>query len=133
MKKPMFMGAGMSVDVEINAEQVNDLAKRGLHRLIARRLRRDPALMEKAHEEIERWRERYGERRFVSAWEKILEQESLEQIARRLTARTEEMTALRVSSPFARPVAPLLTEEERIRLWRTCRRILKSRTATSRT
>lgn len=113
------------LDVQVNAETVNDLGKRGLHRLIARRLRRDPALMARAREEVERWRERYGDRFFVTAWDRILTTEDRETIARRLTARTEEMTELRTASPFARVVGDLLTEDQVVHLWQTSRKILK--------
>lgn len=119
-------------EVQVNAETVNDLGKRGLHRLIARRLRRDPALLARAREEVERWYERYGARHFVTAWDRILETEDRETIARRLTARTEEMTYLRSASPFPRVVDDLLTEDQVVHLWRTSRRILKRTTATSR-
>jgi hypothetical protein len=82
---------------EPNRESVNDRAKLILHRLVARHLRRDPALVEQA-------RARLCEmtsiaRDDLEAWTDLLNA-PVTTLAHKLSERSDTMTRLRSVSPF---------------------------------
>ena len=80
-----------------------------MHRLIARKLLADPALLDKARENVRRWQKTEGSPSLtLSEWENILS-EPVDQIAKFLVETSERAIRLRQSSPFA----GLLTETER--------------------
>ncbi len=80
-----------------------------MHRLVARKLRADPALLDKARQNVRRWQEQDGSPRLALAeWEQILHG-SPREVANFITERSERATRLRQSSPFA----GMLSEEER--------------------
>lgn len=80
-----------------------------MHRLIARKLRTDPTLLEKARQNVRRWQKQDGSPRLALAeWEQIL-RGSPRQVADFIAGRSERATRLRQSSPFA----GILTEAER--------------------
>jgi hypothetical protein len=80
-----------------------------LHQLIAAKVLADPALLDKARENMQRWQQMEGSPKLALAeWERILTG-STDQIAQFLTERSERATRLRQSSPFA----GVLTEAER--------------------
>jgi len=85
--------------VDLNEEVVNDTAKLVMHRLIARQLSRDPSVLLQATTYLKQMAERYPDRSFVGEWEDILKL-PLKEIQSKLTSRNEEMTRLRLSSPF---------------------------------
>jgi hypothetical protein len=80
----------------VNQERVNDTAKLMMHRLVARAIGRDPSLVEKAKAELRG----LGGYSYVQDWNDILSRPTTE-IRRLLTRRDENMTRLRLSSPFA--------------------------------
>ena len=83
----------------LNQEVVNDTAKLIMHRLIARRLARDPSLVEQgkvAHAIIS---ERFPRRTFLREWDDLLAL-PLKRLRSLLTSRHPEMKRLRLSSPF---------------------------------
>ena len=82
-----------------NQEMVNDTAKLIMHRLIARRLARDPSLVERARVSHEKMAVRFLDRTFVQEWKRLLEL-SPNQLRNLLTSRHAEMKRLRLSSPF---------------------------------
>jgi len=80
-----------------------------MHRLVARKLLADSTLLEKARENVCRWRRIEGSPSLtLSEWEKILSG-PVEQTAKFLVEQSERATRLRQSSPFA----GILTEAER--------------------
>ena len=60
------------MDVRVNQEAVNDAAKLIMHRLIARRLGRDPSLVERAKISQAKIAERFVDRPFVREWDELL-------------------------------------------------------------
>ncbi len=80
-----------------------------MHRLVAEKVRTDPALLETARENLRRWRTIEGSPSVTLAeWETILSG-SVAQVAQFLEERSQRATRLRQSSPFA----GILTEAER--------------------
>lgn len=82
------------------------------HRVIAERLREDPALLDRARERVEAWkRSRPGP--YVDAWFEALSQPP-RALAELLTSSEEAHVAMRQCTPFA----GALSSEERWRIWR---------------
>ncbi|MGQ0445692.1 MAG: hypothetical protein ACT4O2_11355 [Beijerinckiaceae bacterium] len=80
-----------------------------MHRLVAKKVQADPDLLEKARENLRRWRKAEGSPSLTLAeWENVLSG-PVAQVAQFLEERTERATRLRQSSPFA----GILTEAER--------------------
>jgi len=80
-----------------------------MHRLVAEKLRADPALLAKALENLRRWQKNEGSPTLTFAeWEGILGGPAA-QVAQFLEERSERATRLRQSSPFA----GILTDSER--------------------
>lgn len=77
-----------------------------LHHAVAEKMRRDPAVLSKARERVERW-QLVGSvhRRYAEAWLRLLSLEP-EEISQRLVDPGETMKALRQCSPFAGALAP---------------------------
>jgi hypothetical protein len=80
-----------------------------MHRLIAEKVRANPALLDEARNNLRRWQEMDGSPVLTLAeWEGILRGNAAE-VAAFLEERSERATRLRQSSPFA----GILTEAER--------------------
>lgn len=80
-----------------------------MHRLVARKVLADPALLDRARENVRRWQKTDGSPSLaLSEWENILAG-PVDQVARFLVEPSERATRLRQSSPFA----GILTEAER--------------------
>jgi hypothetical protein len=80
-----------------------------MHRLIAAKVRANPALLDRARENVHRWQADEGSPKLALVeWEQILSG-SVNQVAEFLAERSERATRLRQSSPFA----GILTEAER--------------------
>ena len=107
----------------VNKERVNDTAKLIMHRLIARRLSRDPSLVEKAKHSLSRSSDRFGNHTFIRDWSELLSL-PISEIRDRLTRRDEQMTRLRPSSPFMLAEG-VDFEDEALRpcIWRAAKRI----------
>ena len=86
------------------------------HRVIARRLVRDPAVLERARERVKLWLAQTPDRPFARQWEKVLAGNT-ESVASFLISRSEPAEELRQSSPFA----GVLDARERWRIWRETR------------
>jgi len=89
----------------------NRLGERSLamHRLIARKLRANPDLLDEARDNLRRWQKMDGcPRLTLSEWADILSG-SAAQVAEFLEESSQRATRLRQSSPFA----GILTEAER--------------------
>jgi hypothetical protein len=89
-----------------------ELDKRSLamHCLVAERVRRDPALFERAQLTLARWRSTVcaASQPYLDEWDALMSQ-GAEVCLRVATEDSERATALRQSSPFA----GLLTHQER--------------------
>ena len=80
-----------------------------MHKIVAAKVLADPALLDKARDNLRRWQQMGGSPKLALAeWEQILSGQT-DQIAQFLTERSERATRLRRSSPFA----GVLTETER--------------------
>lgn len=77
-----------------------------LHRAVADKLLRDPVVLAKARERVERWRQDGSVHpRYAEAWHEILAR-TPEGVAERLVDPGETMRALRQCSPFAGALDP---------------------------
>jgi hypothetical protein len=84
-----------------------------MHRLVARKVLADPALLDKAREAVRRWQRMDGSPRLaLTEWEGILSG-PVDEVARFLTERSERATRLRQSSPFC----GILTDSERLAIY----------------
>jgi hypothetical protein len=82
-----------------NQGVVGDTAKLIMHRLIARQIRRDPTLVERAKIAHARQADQYGGWPFVDEWNDLLNLPASE-LSSKLISRDREMVRLRNSSPF---------------------------------
>ena len=91
-----------------------DARSLAMHTVIAEKIERDPALIAVAHRNLQRWQQRWGQRRpaWATAWLAILER-SWPEVAAVMTDPGESSTRLRQSSPFA----GVLSMEERRRIY----------------
>ena len=87
------------------------------HREIARRLVRDPAVLETSRRRVKDWLSQTPDRRFVREWDKILAG-TAGSVAAFLVDRSELAEELRQSSPFA----GVLDARERWDIWRETRK-----------
>ena len=86
------------------------------HRVIARRLVRDPAVLEKARQRVKDWLDETPDRPFAREWGRILAGNA-DSVAAFLVDRSELAEELRQSSPFA----GVLDARERWGIWRETR------------
>jgi len=89
-----------------------------MHALIARKIERDPALLDIARRNIQRWRGRWKREApdWLNEWQELLKR-PWRQVAALITDPGEHASRLRQSSPFA----GVLTNEERWRIHETFR------------
>jgi hypothetical protein len=108
----------------VNQEHINDTAKLIMHRLIARKIGRDPSLVQKARDALVRSSRCRGEGySFVQDWSDILALPTTK-IRHLLTSRDENMIRLRLSSPFVLTEGIDLTDEAlRRRIWRDAKQL----------
>lgn len=104
-----------------NAERVNDIAKRMLHRLIARRLPHEPDLLERACLRVRPSDDGRPQPDYVAKWRALLDL-PVADLRRRITERSETMDRLRISSPLLGD-GHYADEGLRRRIWRAARRI----------
>ena len=103
----------------VNAEAVNDRAKRMIHRLLARRMASDPGIVERARETVARARAAGEPYEHLGEWQDLLSRDPAE-IRRTITMRSARMTRLRISSPLALAAA-VEAPDLRRRIWRKAR------------
>lgn len=101
-----------------NAEIINDRFKRAHHRLVARALARAPHLLDEARVRIGRRPAGKAPEPLWATWWRELLSRPLDEVRREITRPTERMTELRISSPFAVTPTKVMTEEQRLRLWK---------------
>lgn len=94
--------------------RVADARSLALHVLVARRIAKDPRLLDQARSTVARWLNRYGKRAPTALleWKELLER-PWQEVAAGATALTEDGARLRQSSPLA----TLLTKDERRRVY----------------
>jgi hypothetical protein len=108
----------------VNQEHVNDTAKLMMHRLIARAIGRDPSVIERAKISLDQSSSRHGVEPFTAEWSDLLRL-SPSNVRRLLTSRDEEMTRLRLSSPFV--IADGIDFSDvalRRRIWQAAKRVV---------
>lgn len=109
----------------MNREAQNDRAKLILHRLVARRLKAEPQLVDHARLLLREWKTARPDPSsgdWVEAWERVLQQ-PIEQIRTEIVRRSERADWLRATSPFA--LVPGLMPDDiavRKRIWRIAKR-----------
>ena len=96
-----------------SSHRLQDARSLAMHVVIAAKIDRYPQLLNKAHENLRRWRERQGDAvaPWLVEWESLLTR-SWPEVAGIMCALNEESTRLRQSSPFA----GILEDAERRRI-----------------
>lgn len=111
----------------LNEGIVGDTAKLMMHRLIARMVRRDPSLVEKAKVAHARQANQFAGWPFVREWQDLLALPPRE-LAAKLISRDREMVRLRNTSPFYLAEGVNFGNyNSRVRLRRAARRVVKRR------
>jgi hypothetical protein len=87
-------------DMTVNQERKNDRFRLAHHRLVARALKSNPALLDEAREVVRAWKCESRHPLFVEEWDTLLAR-PMEQVRREIIRRTPEADRLRASSPFA--------------------------------
>jgi hypothetical protein len=107
----------------INREQINDRGKLLFHRLVARRLGHSPDILNKVRMFVLASCEKQpGRRDALAEWTDILNRD-VEDVRRLLVRRDEDMTRLRLSSPFALMSDFVIQDENaRRKLWRIAKK-----------
>jgi len=114
-----------TMTIEINQGVVGDTAKLIIHRLIAREIRRDPALVDKAKISHARQADQFAGWPFVREWDELLWL-ALHKLTSKLISRNREMVRLRNSSPFYLCEGVDFGDYKmRIRITRAARRIVE--------
>jgi hypothetical protein len=112
------------MDAPINQETINDTAKLIMHRLIARSLACDPRLVDRAKVSLAKISARFPDRTFVADWEELLRLPP-QRLRILLTSRDQNMTRLRLSSPFTTAEGVDFTDQAlRRRIRRAAKRIV---------
>jgi hypothetical protein len=95
-----------TVGCELTGHRRIDQRSLALHRAIADKLRNDPALLEIARENLDRWSATNSRSQpYWDAWREILNR-PLEELLALLVEESERMTALRQATPFAGVLEP---------------------------
>lgn len=90
----------------MDGHQKNDHRSLLLHRAVAEKLGHDAAVLAKARERVDHWRDDGSVHpRYADAWRRLLAL-GPEEVCDRLTDPGEEMCALRQCSPFAGALEP---------------------------
>jgi hypothetical protein len=88
-----------AMTLEVNRRVVGDSAKLIMHRLIARQIRRDPALVDRARIAHAHQADQFTGWPFVREWDELLSLPP-DELTSKLISRDREMARLRNSSPF---------------------------------
>jgi hypothetical protein len=110
------------MSTKVNESEVGDTAKLMIHRLIARQIRRDPKLVERAKAVHARQADQFEGWPFVREWNALLSL-SASELTSKLVSRDREMVRLRNSSPFYLAHEVLKDPEFRVRIARAARRL----------
>jgi hypothetical protein len=110
------------MSIKVNESEVGDTAKLMIHRLMARRIRRDPTLVNRAKAIDARQADQFEGWPFVREWEVLLSLPP-SKLTSKLISRDREMVRLRNSSPFYLADESLKDQEFRVRIARAARRL----------
>jgi hypothetical protein len=110
------------MSTKVNESEVGDTAKLMIHRLIARRIRRDPTLVDRAKAVHARQADQFEGWPFVREWDVLLSLPP-SKLTSKLISRDREMIRLRNSSPFYLADETLKDQEFRVRIARAARRL----------
>jgi hypothetical protein len=99
--------------VTYSSHRLLEIRSLAMHALIARKIERDPSVLDVARRNVERWRARWKEAppEWLEEWHELLSQ-SWQTVASFITGSSERATRLRQSSPFA----GVLSNQERWRI-----------------
>ena len=100
----------------VNKESVNERAKLIMHRLIARRLARDPALVERARDLVRRRLAEGAALDYAAEWDRLLGRGPAD-VRRAIVSRSPEMERLLLSLPLS-SLAGFRDEALRRHIWR---------------
>ena len=101
----------------VNREIINDRFKLAFHRVVARRLKQDPALLDGARAIVRAWSGAGAQPDFVAEWSDILAR-PMDDVRRTIVRRDEDLKRLRVSSPFSMLGEQVMDDAARMKLWR---------------
>ncbi|MBI3879250.1 MAG: hypothetical protein HY301_04200 [Verrucomicrobia bacterium] len=108
------MKSGTRTKPPMLSHQWIDLVDLAAHRAMARKIRREPKLFDRARRNIARWvKGNRGCPPALREWKRILDQNARGTVLRIMTRPDEEGNRLRQSSPFC----GILTEREREAIW----------------
>ncbi|HLK68963.1 MAG TPA: hypothetical protein VKU19_36275 [Bryobacteraceae bacterium] len=94
------------MSIELTGHQRIDARSLEMHRAIAAKLRENPALIEIARANLDRWSKQGGHSQpYWDAWREILSR-PLEDVLELMVEDSEKMTAMRQTAPFAGILAP---------------------------
>jgi hypothetical protein len=90
----------------LRGHERNDQRSLALHRAIAAKLRANPALLDIARENLERWSEMNSRSQpYFDAWREVLDR-PLDEVIDLILDESERMTAMRQTTPFAGVLTP---------------------------
>jgi len=101
----------------VNRETINDRFKLAFHRVVARRLKGDPELLDEARSVVRGWASDGRPGDYVSEWDALMSR-SVGDVRKVIVGRDENMKRLRVSSPFSLLADRIVGDEGRTKLWR---------------
>jgi len=101
----------------VNRETINDRFKLAFHRMVARQLKRDPALLESARAVVVGWASDGPRADYVSEWAELLARPAGE-VRKAIVGRSEDLKRLRISSPFSVLGDRVMDDAARMKLWR---------------
>lgn len=101
----------------VNRETINDRFKLAFHRVVARRLKADPALLDGARSIVHDWSAEGPQPGFIAEWAELLARPAGE-VRRIIVGRGEDIKRLRLSSPFRMLGDRVMDDAARMKLWR---------------
>jgi len=110
----------------MDSEHRNDLRKRLYHRIVARALAGNPGLLAEAMTVVRRWQREPNRAHHVDEWAKLLAQPPAV-VRREITKRGEDMTRLRIDSPFYLTQTRVVANELRSRIARMASSLASAR------
>jgi len=101
----------------VNRETINDRFKLAFHRVVARRLKEEPELLDEARSVVRGWASEGPNADYVSEWRDLLAR-PVGEVRKSIVGRDENMKRLRVSSPFRLLGDRVMDDAARMKLWR---------------
>jgi hypothetical protein len=111
----VLVDSNIILDMEMHHTRIEERSI-VLHRVIAKRISENPALLDVARQNLRRWIRKGGERPYWNEWKKLIEG-PLEEIVAFMVSPVEKARWLRQSSPFC----GILTPQERWKIYESFR------------